>query len=186
MLIRNLTNNFTVSSLILFLVLLVVILLITMLLSRESDLIKKSKIITMKQNGKTDKEIMEEVGCDKKCIKKWSKQYKEMGEEGLIDGRKFNRGPRKTSGLDNLLLRNDMDENPFQSIAESIEKSNLQISVRTGQRRIIESGIFHRPTAKKGELTVTHRQNRLKYANDYLHWTKDQWGLVIWSDEKVL
>jgi transposase len=48
----------------------------------------KLKAITMKQEGKTKRQIMEELGIeDEGQIKIWMRKYKQLGEYGLMDSR---------------------------------------------------------------------------------------------------
>ncbi|KAG0739981.1 hypothetical protein G6F16_007200 [Rhizopus arrhizus] len=37
--------------------------------------------------------------------------------------------------------------------------------------------------AHKPRLTTRHRKSRLLWAKEHIHWTKDQWRKVVWSDE---
>lgn len=65
-------------------------------------------------------------------------------------------------------------------------RQNLQlndVSVRTVQRRLNESGLHARHAAIKPFLTEQQQLVRLQWANVHIQWTNAEWSNVIFSDE---
>lgn len=51
------------------------------------------------------------------------------------------------------------------------------------QRRLVEAGLYGRRPAKKPWISKKNVAARLKFSNDHLNWTADNWKKVLWSDE---
>jgi len=59
----------------------------------------------------------------------------------------------------------------------------LPVSAHTISRRLDEIGLLGRVQETEYDLTEFDLQRRLAFANQYLHWTADQWSRVFFSDE---
>jgi transposase len=91
--------------------------------------------------------------------------------------------PRKTSkSADRLLIRNaEVDTHiPLQQLKNAI---NIDISTRTIQRRLMESGIRKWRAVERPLLRKEHAVKRLEWAKIHRNWTVNDWRRVCWSDE---
>ena len=86
-----------------------------------------------------------------------------------------------------LLQRITSLELPASKIASqinaSLSSSNRNISTSTAQRRLCESGLHGRISAKKPLLKDTNNKKRFTWAKKHEQWTSDWWKSVLWSDE---
>ena len=78
------------------------------------------------------------------------------------------------------------DKLPASEIAAQINasrsSSNRHISTSTVQRRLRESGLHGRISAKKPLLKDSNKKKRLSWAKKHEQWTFDGWKSVLWSD----
>jgi hypothetical protein len=59
------------------------------------------------------------------------------------------------------------------------------ISIVTLRSRLRDGGIYGRRPAKKNYLTDVRKAERLRFAQEHIHYTNEFWRKVIWSDEKT-
>ena len=65
-------------------------------------------------------------------------------------------------------------------------KKGTDVSINTISRRISkEFGLKSGKPAKKSKLTFLMKRKRLEFARNYLHWTFDDWGKVLFSVEST-
>jgi transposase len=60
---------------------------------------------------------------------------------------------------------------------------NFRISVETVGRRLAEHDLHPRQPAIGSLLTPVHRQARVEFATNHLHWNNDDWGRILFTDE---
>lgn len=58
-----------------------------------------------------------------------------------------------------------------------------QISIRTVQRRLEDKGLFGRVAAKKPYVNKKNQIKRIRFAQQHINWTPQQWKRILWSDE---
>jgi len=75
------------------------------------------------------------------------------------------------------------DKQPNLTPKDIRRELQLPVSPHTISRRLDEIGLFGRVQETEHELTEFDLQRRLAFANQYLHWTADQWARVFFSDE---
>ncbi len=59
-------------------------------------------------------------------------------------------------------------------------------STQTVRHRLHEGGVRAHRRCKKPALTAAHKHQRLQFAWQHMHWNRNQWRRVIWSDESRL
>lgn len=64
-------------------------------------------------------------------------------------------------------------------------KLQLDVSVDTIDRRLIEAGLYGRVARHVFQLTDDHKRQRLSFAHGYERWTEDDWCIVIFADIKT-
>src|SRR5436305_108108 len=71
-------------------------------------------------------------------------------------------------------------------LAELRHITNVPISERTIRRQLKESGIRKWKAVIRPLLMNMHAAERLKWAREHQHWTRDDWIKVAWSDESAI
>ena len=51
------------------------------------------------------------------------------------------------------------------------------------KRRLRDAGLLGRVAKKKTYLRLANKNKILKWANDHIHWTEEDWKKVLWTDE---
>lgn len=103
-------------------------------------------------------------------------------ENALRPGR-----PRCTSRREDTFLKMQALSHrfaPAAAHAKSLqERTGKRVSRDTVRRRLDEAGLHSRVAKKKPLLSAKNMKLRLQWAKARLHWTADDWGRVVWSDE---
>ncbi|KAI2643086.1 Transposable element Tc1 transposase [Labeo rohita] len=132
-------------------------------MGKTADLtaVQKAIIDTLKQEGKTQKEISERIGCSQSAV-----------------SRHLRRGDRT--------LRKIVEKDRFQTsgdLRKQWTESGVETSRATVYRRVQEMGYRCRIPQVKPLLNQKQRQKRLTWATEKQHWTVAQWSKVLFSDE---
>jgi transposase len=72
----------------------------------------------------------------------------------------------------------------FTSPRQIKRKLDVDVSPRTIDRRLQEVGLFGRVARHKRVYALAEIRQRLSFGNGYKNWTKEQWSVVLFSDEK--
>lgn len=95
--------------------------------------------------------------------------------------------PRKTDErVDRVIVRvtkQNRRSSAAQLAGDLKDRFDITVSPQTIRNRLHDAGLHGRAARKKPYLTKQHRAQRLKYANDCLKFTPDDWKRVIFSDE---
>ncbi|CAM4656440.1 unnamed protein product [Leuciscus chuanchicus] len=149
-------------------------LLKTAIMGKTADLtaVQKAIIDTLKQEGKTQKEISERIGCSQSAVSRHL--------SGKSVGRKKCGKKRCTTRRGDRTLRKIVDKDRFQTL-EDLRKqwteSGVETSRATVHRRVQEMGYRCRIPKVKPLLNQKQRQKRLTWATEKQHWTVAQWLL---------
>lgn len=153
--------------------------------SKEKRATVREQIIELYKEGKGAHDIARTVKCSKSTVRKYIQRYGAMGEEGLLDGRRKNKGKRKTSAEQDDALVSEVTEKPFQDAIHVSANLSLTVSKHTIYRRLREAGFrCHRP-ARKMQLLQMHRDDRVAFALQHLHYAPNDWDSVIFTGEKA-
>jgi transposase len=150
-------------------------------LTREN---KRVKIVTLREEGLTLREIKSRTGTDRRTIQRICKNVRENGsfKDRARSGRPPLLNDRKKRVIANILRRGEA------SNAEAIRKvARIDHEIDVGRKTIARAlgtfGYVARIKIKKPRLTVKQKKERLQWARDHSSWTSDDWRNVIWSDE---
>lgn len=95
--------------------------------------------------------------------------------------------PKKTSIRQDRQIRRLSIAHPSRTAVEIhrslIETDDLDISVRTVRRRLMSFGLHGRHGVKKPLISKKNRMARLKFAQEHLHRSIEDWSNVLFSDE---
>ena len=151
------------------------------ILTREQN---RVKIITLKEEGLTLKEIMDRTGSDRRTIQRVCNAYRETGsfQDRSRPGRPKKLNDRQKRVIVRILRKGEATN------AESIRKvakahHEIDVSRDTIARALDSSGYAVRVKCKKPALTDEQKRERLAWARKHSTWTIEDWKKVIWSDE---
>ena len=71
----------------------------------------------------------------------------------------------------------------LQITSEYNKYSEVKISESTVKRRLHDNNLFGRHPSRKPFTSKKNWIARVKFTEEHLHWTKQDWGKVLWSDE---
>ncbi|KAI2652587.1 Transposable element Tcb1 transposase [Labeo rohita] len=149
-------------------------------MGKTADLtaVQKAIIDTLKQEGKTHKEISERIGCSQSAVSRHL--------SGKSVGRKKCGRKRCTTRRGDRTLRKIVEKDRFQTLGDLRKQwteSGVETSRATVYRRVQEMGYRCRIPQVKPLLNQKQRQKLLTWATEKQHWTVAQWSKVLFSDE---
>ena len=149
-------------------------------MGKTADLtaVQKAIIDTLKQEGKTQKDISERKGCSQSAVSRHL--------SGKSVGRKKCGRKRCTTSRGDRTLRKIVEKGRFQTLRDLRKQwteSGVETSRATVHRRVQEMGYRCRIPQVKPLLNQKQRQKRLTWATEKQHWTVAQWSKVLFSDE---
>uniref|UniRef100_A0A9J8CUB7 HTH cro/C1-type domain-containing protein n=1 Tax=Cyprinus carpio carpio TaxID=630221 RepID=A0A9J8CUB7_CYPCA len=135
-------------------------------MGKTADLtaVQKAIIDTLKREGKTQKEMSEQIGCSQSAVSRHL--------SGKSVGRKKCGKKRCTTRRGDRTLRKIVEKDRFQTLGDLRKQwteSGVETSRATVHRRVL--------------LNQKQWQKRLTWATEKQHWTVAQWSKVLFSDE---
>ncbi|XP_023216840.1 uncharacterized protein LOC111619363 [Centruroides sculpturatus] len=139
-------------------------------------------VIRHNQEHKTVAEISNILHISPRTVSRIIKLYRETNS---LSPKKSTGRPRSTTAEQDAQLASTSRADPFATSTMLREQLHLNVSKDTVKRRLRENKLFGRRAAQKQNLTPANKLDRLRFAEDHINWTADQWSAVIFSDEKV-
>jgi len=146
----------------------------------QLSLVERAAIVTLHGVGWTGRDIAQELHCDEHAVTRWVHRWQES--RSLEDSERTGR-PRCTSDDTDQDIGLLSDQKPTSTPKDIRRELQLPVSPHTISRRLDEIGLMGRVQETEHELTEFDIQRRLAFANQYLHWTEEQWARVFFSDE---
>ena len=155
-----------------------------MVKSKELTKVARKQIEVLSKEGKTVREIAQQLGMPKSTVQDTLGRIKKHGVLKSLprSGRKRKTTPR----IDRKILtlaENSVRPNSIDITKQLRELELVNISHRTVRNRLHEYDLHGKALAKKPLLTKRHIAKRLAFAKQYQNWTVDNWKKVLWSDE---
>ncbi|CAK9829693.1 Transposable element Tcb2 transposase [Anthophora retusa] len=144
----------------------------------------KEQVVNALQNGESISDVSRRFNIAKQTVYCIQKRFQERGhlENKFKSGR-----PKKTSIRQDRQIRRLSIADPRRTAVEIhrslIDTDDLDISVRTVRRRLMSFGLRGRHGVKKPLISKKNRMARLKFAQEHLHWSIEDWSNVLFSDE---
>lgn len=143
-----------------------------------------TRILTMLENGRSQRNIARTVGVSLSTVQRVRQRYEETGSNLRRPGTGRARctTAREDRYLVNTMLRNRFLTgtaltNQFRSLGGS------NPSAWTVRRRLAEANLKPLRPANGPKLERGHRNSRLTYARNHLNWSAEDWSKVMFSDE---
>jgi hypothetical protein len=106
-----------------------------------------------------------------------------LDDRGTIENLPQSGRPRRTSAASDRYIVHAAESDTRVPLAELRRQTNSEVSERTLRRRLQDAGIRKWKAVKRPLLTKKHAAQRLKWAKEHRHWTREDWKKVAWSDE---
>lgn len=145
---------------------------------------KAAQVVALIEAGQNQSAVARQLNISRYSVRRVYQRYRETGGYGR---RRGSGRARATTQRDNRFLVTTALRNRRLTAVELAqhlqEVREVEVSRWTVRRRLAEGGLTaHRP-ANGPKLTPAHRQARLRFAQEHVHWTVDQWRAVLFSDE---
>lgn len=140
----------------------------------------KEKIINDYNIGESVTSIAKKFGMHHSVISRIISRFRSSGSLTSI-----NKGgrPRKTNKWDDQAILRMIKKDPFISARSIKNQLQLNVSIRSIQRRAVEGGLKSYRSAKKPFISVKNRRARIEFAKQHLNWSTAKWNTVLFSDE---
>lgn len=148
--------------------------------SKYLTISEQSLIVGMRRGGSSLSEISAEVGRPKSTISKVIKRYCERGEVKIA---KKSGRPKKLNEYSKRILLRELHKNRRSPLSEIAENLPVPVTIRTLRKHVHDFGMNCCVATKKPFLSPKHIRDRYAFAKRHLHWTVEDWGQVMWTDE---
>ena len=126
------------------------------------------------------------MGCSKTAVHQAIAKYQ---QDGSYTDKKRTGRPRVTTARENNVMRRIVVRSPTSSmkkIRAELLRRDRRISHMTVSRRLSkEFNMKSYKPDKKPRLTTAMKAKRLQFANNHQHWTGEQRGKVLFSEEST-
>ena len=147
---------------------------------------KRREAIAMHRDGKSFAAIGRELEVNADTVRKIWNRYEEHGntKSAPRSGR-----PTKLDNRDRRHLKRYVKKNwsnrhePLRDITNTL---NLDVHPDTLRKEIQAFGLNHRKQCRRPYLSPKQKEARLKFAEEHIHWTIEDWRRVIFTDEMGL
>ncbi|XP_026671897.1 uncharacterized protein LOC108627954 isoform X2 [Ceratina calcarata] len=136
--------------------------------SKEKRLLLKSRIVALNERGWSNRHIARELNCSLTTVKTYVARFRDMGEEGLIDWRKYNFGKRKTSPEEDNAIVGLMKKVPSASASSVPAILDLRVNAETVRNRLREAGFHRRRLWRKRKTWNVNSKEEHKILNNDL------------------
>ena len=137
--------------------------------------------IALHKDKRSLRYIAAHLGVSKNTVAAVIARYHATGSPG--SGARSGR-PRCTDEALDTAIAVTAHIDKFTSPRQIKRKLMLDISRQTIDRRLQQAGLFGRVARHKRDYSAEEVRKRLSFAEGYKDWTEEQWGKVLFSDEK--
>lgn len=145
---------------------------------------KAAQVVALIEAGQNQSAVARQLNISRYSVRRVYQRYRETGG---YERRRGSGRARATTQRDNRFLVTTALRNRRLTTVDLAhhlqEVREVEVSRWTVRRRLAEGGLTaHRP-ANGPKLAPAHRQARLRFAQEHVNWTVDQWRTVLFSDE---
>ena len=149
---------------------------------KHIDDFKKGQIKALYHRGCSYSTIGDELQLSKSTVGCLIKKYKDTGN---FETKKRSGRPKKYTDVEAKSISREVQRNRFISVKEIQNCCNVKhLSEKTIRTIIQQHGGFTSYWAcRKPFISKKNRSKRIAWARAHLHWTREQWRSVLWTDE---
>ena len=153
-------------------------------LARRTELtdFQKGEIVALR-GSKSHREISRQLAIPHRTVSSFLECY---DQRDSIENLPHPGAPRKLSAADIRYIVRTVESQTRIPLAELRVDTNSTVSIQTIHRRLLEVGIRKWKAVGRALLTKKQAAQRLKWALEHRHWTKEDWRRIAWSDECVV
>ncbi|KAF2880860.1 hypothetical protein ILUMI_25315 [Ignelater luminosus] len=144
--------------------------------------VQRGQIVALLEEGLSRRGVARRFGIHHSVVSRTWARYQETGN---LHRRRGSGPSRITTQREDRRIVHAARRNPVRSahLIGADVHLNRRVSDQTVRRRLHEAELRSRARANVPHLTDRHRQERLRYANDYGNWTARRWRNVLFTDE---
>ena len=141
---------------------------------------QRGQILGRIESGCSQRRVAQEVGCSRGAVRRTIAMLQERvnGQAMSCHGR-----PRKTNKDDDEALYHQRRAAPAMSLHTLHAILASSIHFDTMRRRLRKAHLQMWQRVKRPALSPEQAAARLAWALLYRHWTVEDWGRILWSDE---
>lgn len=129
-------------------------------------------------------EVAHQFDINKSTVCRIASRYRQRNN---VERKSGSGRPRKSTARQDRQMTKIVKIDPRKTAVDVTSYANEQlgvpIGVHTARNRLKEANLLARRPAKKPLISMVNKKKRLDFARRYLHWSKEQWAKVLWSDE---
>lgn len=135
----------------------------------------------LRKAGQTYAEIAKLLGHSQRavqnaCTSRVTPQHKKKGRRASLTDEEGDK-------IEELVIGSDEGRRmTYQAIADHLWPDG-SVSAAAVRYQLVKRGYARRTALQKPALTEKHKKERLKWAEEHLNWSEEQWWSILWSDE---
>lgn len=143
----------------------------------------RNQIVTLHEEGLSNRRIANRLNIGVATVCRWVDRYRNNEFDAGRDRNRAGR-PRALTAVDRRRLIRSSRANPFLTARQVRADTELRVSIPTVRRVLRSENLNGRLACKKEKLSAANRRGRFEFAREHLDWTEEQWGRVVFTDEK--
>ena len=146
----------------------------------------RAQAVALYQSGMNMNKVSKQLKISRCCVRNAIMKFENQGR--FTDSKRSGR-PNKLSERDERELKRLVQGENRLSVAKITKDFciglSTPVSKETVRRYLKKLGYEYAVKIKKQFLSIKHRKARVEWCKQYLHWTKQDWRKVIFSDEST-
>ena len=146
----------------------------------------RAQAVALYQSGMNVSKISKQLNVSRKCVMNAIERYNKYSE--FKDLKRSGRSKKLSHRNERHLRRLVKGENrPSAAKVTADLNSSLfkPVTKRTVRNYLTKLGFEYKVKLKEQWLSKKHREQRVAWCRQYCHWTINDWGNIIFSDEST-
>lgn len=149
---------------------------------REISSETRSAIVTLYDEGKSEREIAAMLKLTKTCVHNAKNRYKTTGSHQDLP--RSGRPRATTSSEDNFIFLTSKRNRRLTAPEIRAELNKTRpVSLTTIKRRLRDANLFCRAAVRKPLIRPQNKKKRLQWDFIHRYWTEKEFEKVLWTDE---
>ena len=146
----------------------------------------RASILALREGGKSFGQIADQLKLPWSSVTTIVHRAKRQLNASPAVKKRFGRPPKLNDREKRAFIRH-IDRNPHDNLAclATPSKSGHRLCKNTVRKYMKGAGFLRFKTRRKLYLTIRHKAARLVWARKHKHWSIEDWGRVVWTDEAI-